>query len=414
VCEAGREFLVVAVQLQDEEDKEEEKGTHLSCDGKRLLLVQAREAQLRNDAPSNALALEVTDKNIMKKFFQVEDVDLSYTSASDDHVASKDARIRALEEEVRRLKVEPQSRPEEPEEDGSFADAAEELDEDLQDEPLIQLLQKRRQKVGAAPTPPAKPERKTGVGGLLKREKEKDGNQPAKMNAKWLEEEKGGGDGEDMLTALLRGGQTLDNQTMQNLINVEMLKLLSNRRKLPMGKGSGEGDGESASDEETGPKPKGAAKAIRDYHSHRHQIFRAPVKNVRLYLEECREELGIDPGESFRMLDMTKKIGFSDEHRNLHRFDWMMRNVLKMLLEDRADEAALQAVLCLRTIRQVKIDGGSWRVGWLLSHLRDPIFPLKFAGAEQELELISSYTKAVEELEKRTKRPTPGAGGNEK
>jgi hypothetical protein len=324
-------------------------------------------------------------------------------------VASKDAKIRALEEVVRRLRAEPPDRREKPEEDGSWADAAGEIEEDLQDEPLTKLLQKRRQKVGGAPTPPAKPEKKPGVGNLLKREKEKDGSQTARMNAKWLEKGKEDGGGEDVLSSLLRSGQTLDNQTIRNLINVEMLKLLSNRHQRPKARGGGEEDGESASDEETGPKPKGAATAIHDHHSHRHQIFRLPVRNVRLCLEECREEWGIDPGESFRMLDMTKKIG-ADKHRNLHRCDWMMQNVLKMLLEDRADEAALQAVLCLRTIRQVKIDWGSWRVGCLLSHLRDPTFPLKLAGADPELELISSYTEAVEELEKRTKRPTPGAG----
>jgi hypothetical protein len=73
------------------------------------------------------------------------------------------------------------------------------------------------------------------------------------------------------------------------------------------------------------------------------------------------------------MTDMSRKLAFSDKTRNLHRFDVMLRHILKQLLAGESEAAALQTILCLRALRQCKNDEGSWRIAWKLTYLKDPI-----------------------------------------
>ena len=128
VCEKEGNRYVLAVQLgTTEEDMEEDQGTLLSCEGKSLLLVQAREDQLRSDAPSSVFPLEVGDRAIMKRFFAVDEGELSYTSATDDPGSAKDARIKNLEAELRRLKNQIGAPPKVGEDEGDFQDVEETL-----------------------------------------------------------------------------------------------------------------------------------------------------------------------------------------------------------------------------------------------------------------------------------------------
>ena len=74
------------------------------------------------------------------------------------------------------------------------------------------------------------------------------------------------------------------------------------------------------------------------------------------------------------------------------------------------EAAALQTLLCLRALRQCRNDEGSWKIAWMLTHLKDPIYEPKFSGTEQQRELIASHQMAMSELERKTKGFGKGAG----
>jgi hypothetical protein len=416
ICEKGVDNLyVIAVLLQAAEEPEEDMGTQLKVEDRRYLLVEASSAQMREEMPEGTLRFEGVTRSILRAFYQIGDGDLSCGSVSDPPQASKDAKdlkIKSLEAQVKQLKEMMEKHllggeGGEVADDGgsSFQDVQEiEADDELKDEPLLKLLQARKKNMSEEATKADSSERKR-LRDILGQHGGAAGPKPPSVAKKFLadeEEEKKPVQG-DLLEMLLKDKKDIDSGTLQALINREILELLKNQKGKA--KASTATLDDSSEDEGKDMKLKGVAKSIKNYQDHKKAMYKQPVKYVRSYVKECREEIGADEGQSWNILDMTKRIGYSDSHRNLHRFDWMLRNVLKLQLEDKSDEAALLVVLCLRCVRQVKIDGGSWRVGWLLTHLRDPIFPLKFAGAEQELELIAAYTKAVEELEKKTKKP---------
>ena len=102
------------------------------------------------------------------------------------------------------------------------------------------------------------------------------------------------------------------------------------------------------SDEEGKVRKVGAAKSIHSYVQHGKDLFKDARGNVKKYVDECMEELGVEQGQPWLMTDVTRKIHYGDKFRNLHRMDWMLRHVLKVQLSEKPMEAALQTVLCLR------------------------------------------------------------------
>jgi hypothetical protein len=210
-----------------------------------------------------------------------------------------------------------------------------------------------------------------------------------------------------------KGGAQVD---FGNLVNLEILKLLE--KKQSDGKKNKKPD--SSSEEESGEEAdfrRGVAKSIHTYHEHGKSMKKRPLRTVEEYVAESRKELGIEEGQPFQPSSVTKAIAWGDMNRNLHRFHTMESKVFHELLHGRADQAALQCVLNLRAVRQAQINEGSWKTAWALTHLEDPIFPRRFAGAERDLEIIAGYQRGLEELERKTGRTNvlkPGGKGQEK
>ena len=74
------------------------------------------------------------------------------------------------------------------------------------------------------------------------------------------------------------------------------------------------------------------------------------------------------------------------------------------MLREKWERAALQVVLCLKSVHQTALDNGDWSVSWMLTPLNDPISKAKFGGSMEELSQVTSYLRSMAELEKNTEK----------
>ncbi len=70
----------------------------------------------------------------------------------------------------------------------------------------------------------------------------------------------------------------------------------------------------------------------------------------------------------------------------------------------RVIESQAPCVQCMKGTYQTALDDGSWKLGWHLTTLRDPLAKPRFGGTERELEAVAAYSRAIEELESRMQR----------
>jgi hypothetical protein len=416
--------VIMAVRLKGSEEDAEELGTTFEVNDKTFMLVTALQNQLKSEAPGPSLALECPARSLFRAYFNLEDGKIACTEASEVELDQKDMQISELEGQLKDMKgmmeqlILNQSGGAGNMEDAAGGDEDEDdleselIPGDLAGEPLAQLLlqqlggDKRAKGTGAASSnEPSGAAKAGGLKGILPKLAT-----PKSKNAWDMPMLKGAADEappevkqEQALEGLLRKGVGQGKDNIQALINLEILKLLKNRKEKAARSDLGGSDAEGSEEEGERPRPTGAAGALRRYKEHGEGMFRRPVPHIRRYVQECMEELGVEEGQPWLMTDMSKKLAFSDKARNLHRFDVMLRHILKQLLAGESEAAALQTILCLRALRQCKNDEGSWRIAWKLTYLKDPISEPKFSGTAVDLELIANYEKALTELEKKTK-----------
>jgi len=85
------------------------------------------------------------------------------------------------------------------------------------------------------------------------------------------------------------------------------------------------------------------------------------------------------------------------------RVHYAVSEALEQLLKGKTKLAGLQLVQLLRGIHQCSLDAGDWKTAWLLLHLPDPVERPRFGGEVQELEVVASYVKAMNELERKSR-----------
>ena len=98
-------------------------------------------------------------------------------------------------------------------------------------------------------------------------------------------------------------------------------------------------------------------------------MFRKPLRYVKLYVKEVEKELGAED-RPYKLSEYGRKVQWGKQ-RSLQRCHFMLSEILTRLLKGQVEKAALQTVLCLRSIHQAAIDG-TWDIAWLLTHLPDP------------------------------------------
>ena len=155
----------------------------------------------------------------------------------------------------------------------------------------------------------------------------------------------------------------------------------------------------------------GAARAFNRYRKSKDAMWRKPMKHVRIYIKEIETELGVEGGDlPYNLWDYTKKIPFGKQ-KGLFRCHFLVSHILKHLLDDDKESAALMAVLTLRCLHQVALDSGNWEVGWMLTTLKDPLSRRRWGGEPGHLETAADYLRAVQDLEKRTRQVAWGNWG---
>jgi hypothetical protein len=138
-------------------------------------------------------------------------------------------------------------------------------------------------------------------------------------------------------------------------------------------------------------------------------MFRKPLRYVKLYVKEVEKELGAED-RPYKLSEYGRKVQWG-KRRSLQRCHFMLSEILTRLLKGQVEKAALQTVLCLRSIHQAAIDG-TWDIAWLLTHLPDPWTKPQWGGSAEELGYVTSYLKSMAELNKNAEKARFSAQGS--
>ena len=154
-------------------------------------------------------------------------------------------------------------------------------------------------------------------------------------------------------------------------------------------------------------KLRGAARAFNRYRKSKDAMWRKPMKHVRIYIKEIETELGVEGGDL--PYNRYQPVGLHEEDpvwqaEGLFRCHFLVSYILKHLLDDDKESAALMAVLTLRCLHQVALDSGNW----MLTTLKDLLSRRRWGGEPGHLETAADYLRTVQDLEKRTRQVTWG------
>ena len=197
---------------------------------------------------------------------------------------------------------------------------------------------------------------------------------------------------------------------LQTLVALELLKATRAKpkhRRDPSTSSSSSSQSRNGTNDRRNKAPQGLGKAFANYRQSKKRMFRNPKKHIKKYVREVQEQLGAGPDTPFRLTDYSKKIWWGRQ-RTLQRLHVLLSEVLTLQLENKHEEATLQVVLGLRAIHQAALDGGSWEIAWLLTHVEDPIQRRRFGGEESQLETVAAYLRSQQELEKRARQARLG------
>lgn len=212
------------------------------------------------------------------------------------------------------------------------------------------------------------------------------------------------------------------------LVQMEILKELRGRRKdrkpvsrEDISEGSASSDNASSSSSHHKERLKGAGRALKAFRKGKREMRRNPLKHVRRYIREVEENLGANRDTPYQLSDYSRKLVWGKQ-KTLQRIHFAASEILQTLLRGRQEQAALQLTQLLRATHQCCLDQGSWETAWLLMDMVNPLDRPKFGGEPQDLEVVSSYLRAMQELEKRSRRsqedddagPGKGKGKNKK
>ena len=155
---------------------------------------------------------------------------------------------------------------------------------------------------------------------------------------------------------------------------------------------------------------KGVDKALRQHRLLKQKIESEPDRLTTEFLEDVKEELGVIEGQAFNLRDFGRRIPWK-RLRSLHKVFVLLVAVFEHVDAGRQRVARALLVQGMKALHQVALDNGSWTHGWALTGLVYPDRPRQFGGSERELEVISAYQRALDDLAKRTK--ADGKGGDD-
>lgn len=379
----GGSKLQLAVRVTDKELEADEKWKSLSyfeLQSEKFILVAGEISRTRKTCVQPHRALEVSAKELMSKgLAMLGEDDLQFATASEDIDDKAAGRKKVVELES----------------SGSGESSSEESDGDA----LLKLLEKAK----SSRTDMAMP---SGKKDKARAGRRKSGRYP------FLEEEtssRSAGEPElmELMKKMASSSSTDMGQQLNTLVQMEILKTLRTKKKS-----SGK-DKTSTSEDDTGPsdshssseetgKLRGAGRAMQAYRRGKKSMQKRPLRHIRRYVKEVELQMGVTDGSAYKLSDYSKKLAWG-KHRSLMRIHYAVSEALEQLLKGKTKLAGLQLVQLLRGVHQCSLDGGDWRTAWLLLHLPDPVERPRFGGEVQELEIVASYVKAMNELERKSR-----------
>jgi hypothetical protein len=157
---------------------------------------------------------------------------------------------------------------------------------------------------------------------------------------------------------------------------------------------------------------RGVERSLKSLHAMRSSLARNPERIIEEYVARARETLGVSAGQAWALTDLNRRMSWG-RHKGLQRMHYMLAEVFERLDQKGPLEAQSLVAQCLKAVHQACLDDGDWKTAWLLTTLRDPLRREKFGGSERELEIISSYSRAMEELETRVRKGRDAHGTEE-
>ena len=124
-----------------------------------------------------------------------------------------------------------------------------------------------------------------------------------------------------------------------------MMKILSDNSAQGKGKSHSLKDARDSSSSDTSSeddkKLRGAARAFRRHRKAQEAMWKKPMKHVRAYIDEVETGLGVDDGDKpYHLWDYTRRIPFGKK-TGLFRAHFLVSHILKHLLDDDPEAAAL-------------------------------------------------------------------------
>ena len=206
----------------------------------------------------------------------------------------------------------------------------------------------------------------------------------------------------NLLTNLLMQGGRVNPQALASL---EMLRMIRELRAEDQRRRSKETDDSDLLLQ--GNSAATLGKAMAGMTRHRARIRDQPRKIVDEFRLVSKLELNIRAGESWAYPDLAKRISWG-HYQGLQRCFILLANVLELLDQGQALQAQALTVQSMKAVHQAVLNNGSWKLGWPLTGIQDPLARRKFAGSASELELMADFVRAEEEVEKRTKNSNGG------
>ena len=208
---------------------------------------------------------------------------------------------------------------------------------------------------------------------------------------------------DDPVMQLVQQGARVDPQLLASL---EVLKLIREMRDDDRRRRA-----EETNDDDlfgSGRAATSLGKAMAGMVRHRARIKEQPRKIVDEFRSDAMLELNIRAGEPWAYPDLAKRISWG-HFQGLQRCYLLFANVLDLL--DQGQSLQAQALTCqsMKAVHQCVLNNGSWKLGWPLTGLQDPLQRRKFAGSAAELELMADFIRAEDEVEKKSRNPTGNA-----
>ena len=186
---------------------------------------------------------------------------------------------------------------------------------------------------------------------------------------------------------------------LNTLIMVELLKQMRTGRDSESAEGvpslfGGDGTERAAT---------GVERSLKSLHSMKKRIHARPREVIEDSIQTVKERLGVEDGQAWALSDLNRRISWGRQ-KLMQRMHFMLGEIFTRLDRGEALEAQALTAQCMKAVHQAALDDGKWQVAWHSTSLRDPLRPERFAGSEKEIEAISAYIKAQDDLEQKVRK----------